>query len=184
MVKSNVSVNQTYSVDINTQKKNLKKLTEMSPREKMIANLKADLVNKKVGTNKMGDSKGKLGKNSFLKLLVTQLKHQDPTKPLEDKEFIAQMAQFSTLEQMSNIHKDFSKLLKSSKATEANTFLGKNIDAFNPKTNQRISGKVDSIRYHNNEVVLVVGKQEVQLKDVHAVHNNEKNSQIINKIMK
>ncbi len=182
MINNSINVSQNFSVDFNTRKQ---ALTKMSAREKALTELKTDLINKKVGANKMGDAKGKLYKNSFLKLLVTQLKHQDPTKPLEDKEFIAQMAQFSTLEQMSNIHKDFSKLLKSNKAAEANSCLGKNIDSFDPKTNRRVSGKVDSVRYHNNDVVLMVGKHEINMKNVSAVHNNEiSNKPSFNKVVK
>lgn len=49
---------------------------------------------------------GELDKDAFLKLLTTQLANQDPLNPMEDKEFIAQMAQFSTLEQIQNMNKN------------------------------------------------------------------------------
>lgn len=44
-----------------------------------------------------------LGREAFLQLLVTQLQHQDPTQPLKDAEFIGQLAQFSSIEQLANI---------------------------------------------------------------------------------
>ena len=44
-----------------------------------------------------------MGRDAFLKLLVTQLQHQDPTQPQADGEFIAQLAQFSSLEQLTQM---------------------------------------------------------------------------------
>lgn len=51
-----------------------------------------------------------LGKDAFLNLLVTQLRYQDPLNPMEDTEFIGQMAQFSALEQMQNLNEKFSSV--------------------------------------------------------------------------
>lgn len=48
-----------------------------------------------------------LDKDAFLRLLTTQLANQDPLNPMEDREFIAQLAQFSSLEQMQNLNKVF-----------------------------------------------------------------------------
>ncbi len=45
-----------------------------------------------------------LGKDAFLNLLVTQLQHQDPTKPMDDTAFLAQLAQFSSLEQLQSMN--------------------------------------------------------------------------------
>lgn len=56
---------------------------------------------KKVSDEKKND----LDKDAFLRLLTTQLANQDPLNPMEDKEFIAQLAQFSSLEQMQNLNK-------------------------------------------------------------------------------
>ena len=51
-----------------------------------------------------------LGQDAFLKLLLTQLQHQDPTQPMKDTEFIAQLAQFSQLEKLTDISQSMKQL--------------------------------------------------------------------------
>ena len=53
-----------------------------------------------------------LGRDAFLQLLVTQLQHQDPTQPKADGEFIAQLAQFSSLEQLTQMQKTLASMAK------------------------------------------------------------------------
>lgn len=73
-----------------------------------------------------------LGKDAFLQLLVTQLQNQDPLNPLDDKEFIAQLAQFSSLEQMTNISSGIIKLSENSAQQDmlnAVNYIGKEVTA-------------------------------------------------------
>ncbi len=60
-----------------------------------------------------------LGKDEFLKILMAQLRNQDPLNPMEDKEFIAQMAQFSTLEQTTNMASLLERFINSQNGGES-----------------------------------------------------------------
>jgi flagellar basal-body rod modification protein FlgD len=71
------------------------------------------------------ESKGDdLGKDDFLKLLVAQLTHQDPTSPMDDTQFITQLAQYSGLEQQMNMNKNLETLIASNNAATAANAVG------------------------------------------------------------
>ncbi|MBN2160679.1 MAG: flagellar hook assembly protein FlgD [Spirochaetes bacterium] len=144
------------------------KAAKMTAEEMMAAKLEAEIINKKVNHGRVGN-KGGLDKDAFMKLLITELRYQDPTRPMEDREFIAQMAQFSTLEQMSNMNKEISGLVRSSRSSEAFSLLGKHIEALDSVTGRRVSGVVTSIQYNGDEQLLVVGSQKVKFSDIHSV---------------
>ncbi|EIM08488.1 flagellar hook assembly protein [Planococcus antarcticus DSM 14505] len=57
------------------------------------------------------DPQNSLGQDAFLKILVTQMQHQDPMEPLKDTEFIGQMAQFTSLEQLTNLNKTMTQFV-------------------------------------------------------------------------
>jgi len=96
-----------------------------------------------------------LGKDEFLKLLITQLTHQDPTEPMDDREFIAQMAQFSTLEQMTNLSSEFERLGGLLQSGQAVSLLGKTVDIV--LGSATITGQVDEVTSGEYPQVLVNG---------------------------
>jgi flagellar basal-body rod modification protein FlgD len=60
-----------------------------------------------------------LGEDAFLKLLVTQLQHQDPMQPQDDSQFLAQLAQFSSLEQLTTISSSIQELVTLAKNNQS-----------------------------------------------------------------
>lgn len=86
------------------------------------------LANNPAQTRQTGNSA--LGKDEFLKILMTQLQNQDPLSPMEDKDFIAQMAQFTTLEQMVNMTSMIEEMVQTQQASQLinyQSFIGKDV---------------------------------------------------------
>lgn len=68
-----------------------------------------------------------LDKDAFLRLFIEQLKNQDPMSPQDSNAFMAQMAQFSMLEQLANLEKEFSQIKSIQEASEAASLLGREV---------------------------------------------------------
>lgn len=109
-----------------------------------------------------------LGKDDFLKLLMVQLQNQDPTNPMDDQEFIAQMSTFTILEQITNIGTTMEKFVKvqeQSQLISYSQFVGKDVtwhkvtEAKQPGEKPVIeegTGKVDSIQFKDDTVLFIL----------------------------
>ncbi len=122
-----------------------------------------DLALKKVDDDK------ELDKNAFLRLMVTQLNNQDPLNPQENGDFIAQLAQFSSVEGIENLNDSFSTLassMQSSQALQASALVGRSVhvnsDSSYLAPNDVISGsiKLDS---STSNLVLNISNQAGEL---------------------
>ena len=107
-----------------------------------------------------------LGKEAFLLLLTTQLQHQNPLEPMDNQQFVAQMAEFSALEQMQNLNKSFATVA----LLEASNLIGKEIEAAEEGTTDRvISGVVSSVRLVDGKTILRVGDRDVSVNNVQKI---------------
>lgn len=113
-----------------------------------------------------------LGQDDYLKLMAEELKNQDPLEPMDNKEFLTQMAQFSSLEQMNNIagilgqlQGDISGMYQQSLLTQGASLLGKEVEGTD-LAGQQVKGVVDKVSVLDGTVFLQIGDQTVDLYSV------------------
>ena len=112
-----------------------------------------------------------LGKDAFLKLLIAELSNQDPLNPMEDREFVSQMATFSSLEQMQNMNSTLETMAEANKFS-AVQYIGKAV-AFT-KGEDAEAAQVAAVVNHvwfdpGGKVILDTTEGEVNLEDVEGV---------------
>lgn len=120
-----------------------------------------------------------LGKDQFLKLLVTQLKYQDPMNPMEDKEFIAQMAQFSSLEQMQSMNTVMENMNAVMETMSTNMvvgqftqMIGKTIE-WQGTGETTLTGQVTAVKVVGGQLKLMVGKDAVAMSDITTIREGD-----------
>ncbi|MDR1160333.1 MAG: hypothetical protein LBK69_06890 [Syntrophomonadaceae bacterium] len=150
-------------------------------------------TNSTAGTTTLSESK-ELGQEDFLKLLVTQLQNQDPLNPQSDREFIAQMASFSSLEQMKNLNNSFSELsyqigdvmIPNLMLQQSAALIGREVSYINPEPQGEddvvLSGVVQSVVIMSGVPYCVVDGKNISMESMLSVMNQSPDSKTLEKI--
>ena len=118
------------------------------------------------------DSTQTLLKDDFLKLLIVQLKNQDPLSPVDNSQFLAQLAQFSSLEQMSNMAKSVEELNKNmtwlysqTLLTQGAAMIGKEAVGIG-SNGQEVSGLISSVKWNGYTIQVNIGDELINMENI------------------
>jgi flagellar basal-body rod modification protein FlgD len=113
-----------------------------------------------------------IGKDDFFKMLIAQLKNQDPLNPADGTAFAAQLAQFSSLEQLTNLNttltsqnQNYANLLN----VQSVNLIGKEVTASNGDGATTITGQVSAVSFKDKTIYLTVDGQEISFNNVVSV---------------
>lgn len=128
----------------------------------MASVLSVDSVAASLGSDLIASSSTGLGESDFLMLLVTELMNQDPLEPMDDREFIAQMAQIQTMNETA----DFNENIATLQMLQSASLVGRGVEAIGP-LGERVLGIVTEVRFVNSQPRIVVnGETVVHLEDI------------------
>jgi flagellar basal-body rod modification protein FlgD len=117
------------------------------------SNLSALYNNASSSTLKV-DTSSKDYKQEFLHLLLTSMKNQDPTNPMDSKDMLAQQAQFESLEQMQNLNTNFVTMMAMQNTNQAASMLGKTVTGTPTGATSAVTGVVSAVKFINGTPVL------------------------------
>ena len=115
-----------------------------------------------------GTSNTTSDKDTFLQLLVAQLKYQDPMNPTDSSQFLTQTAQFNALQEMQDVAAQTASLLSTSTAFGATNLIGKEV-GYTLTDGSTASGTVTGVSYGSSGPVLSVGGADIQLTQIQSV---------------
>ena len=118
---------------------------------------------------KKADEQGGLGKDAFMKLLLEQMKAQDPMSPMNGTDFFAQLAQFSLLEQMWKMNDSLTSMQKQQQLTQGSALIGRTVD-LTADDGTLVSGVVDGVRVTDGNVLVTVAGSQYPLDSIVSVN--------------
>ena len=130
-----------------------------------------------VKTAKAAEPSGELGRDAFLKLLVAQLKYQDPLNPADGAEFLAQTAQFTMVEKLTEMVTQGDKTALSQQETQAAQLVGKQVTYLTTSGTSE-QGLVESTKFNDDSQTLTIDGKTVQLTAVTGVIGGPENTQL------
>ena len=111
-----------------------------------------------------------VSKDEFLKLFVAQLKNQSPMDPLKGHEFIAQLAQFSSVEQLTSLNASFADTMKFQQLTGGSEFIRKKATYVDAEGNSE--GVISGAMIQGESISVVIGNKEIPITQVTGVYEN------------
>ena len=131
----------------------------------------AEIVAERAAAQKAAPKPDAMGKDTFLKLLVAQLKYQDPTKPADATQFLSQTAQFTVVEKLEDMARQNAELLTSQRALASSALIGRTVTTTGTDGVDQ-AGVVTGVRLDPSGPVLKVGAFEVPLSAVTSVDSS------------
>ena len=111
------------------------------------------------------DRFSQIGQDTFLKLMMAQLQNQDPMNPTDSSQFLAQTAQFTSVEKLTQVASQTAEALTLQREFGASSMVGKTVSYAN-QDGSTATGAVDSVRFTDSGPVLAIGSTEVAFTDV------------------
>ncbi|OWA33765.1 hypothetical protein B9G55_20745 [Saccharibacillus sp. O16] len=133
-------------------------------------NYSQENVQKAAASSKKASESATMGKDQFMTILVAQLKNQDPLSPMDNSQFTAQMAQFSSLEQLMNMSNQLTQMNAS--MGSASQLIGQKITWYDTETKNYLTGDVTSVLQKDGKMFAAVDSYLVPVTDITVVEKS------------
>lgn len=110
-----------------------------------------------------------MGRQQFLQLLVTQLQHQDPLSPVDQQDFISQLAQFSVVEGMEQLNLRFDDLIRLQSLSQGAELVGRTVEYLTLPNGDSAIGRIQQAKVADGELLLTIDGEQIPLSRIQSI---------------